>query len=85
MVVTCSVLSGWNSMALYDAFYQGLTAKLKDKHAARELSSRLDDLITLDQRAACSVFSSPLGAVPGASASPRILVAQSATFHPTPP
>ncbi|KAI5610531.1 nephrocystin-4-like [Silurus asotus] len=47
---TAATDSGWNPTALYDAFYRGLAAEVKDELAARELSSSLDDLIALATR-----------------------------------
>ena len=42
--------SKWNSPSLYDAFYHGLSEKIKDELAARELPSELDSLIDLTIR-----------------------------------
>uniref|UniRef100_A0A3B3IGM8 Retrotransposon gag domain-containing protein n=1 Tax=Oryzias latipes TaxID=8090 RepID=A0A3B3IGM8_ORYLA len=47
---TIACNSAWNEEALYDMFYEGLSERVKDELAARELPRRINDLMSLAAR-----------------------------------
>ncbi|KAK5885830.1 hypothetical protein CesoFtcFv8_016927 [Champsocephalus esox] len=50
---TIAAESNWNASSLLDAFYNGLSDRLKDELAARDLPADLDELVALSIRIDC--------------------------------